>query len=131
MKDDEEKSKRDAVPNKVRAQVVSAEPSFNCRAQASKRRLEWHGWLAAMDGYAVGVAVADAMAYHVALEHKAVLQEVATDASAEGKTADLGVFYDECARCTRVCLGDLFVRVSACQEALGTDVAETQQNLRC
>ena len=67
--------------------------------QVSKRRLEWHEWQAAMDGYAVGVAVAGVMAYHVALEHKAVVQEVATDASAENKTADLGVFYDECARC--------------------------------
>ena len=47
----------------------------------------------------MGVAVASVMAYHVALEHKAVVQEVATDASAENKTADLGVFYDECTRC--------------------------------
>ena len=61
-------------------------------------RLDMQIWPAAADGFAVAACLAGVLSYSAAVRHKLVCLEVAAAACAEGHTAQLGVYYDECAR---------------------------------
>ena len=61
-------------------------------------RLGLQIWTAAADGFAVAACLAGVLSYSAAVQHKLVCLEVAAAASAEGRSSQLGVYYDECAR---------------------------------
>ncbi len=55
-------------------------------------------WQMAWDRYSLAAAVLDQMAFCSAVEHKALVLEVAANAKAEGRSPILGVLFDEICR---------------------------------
>ena len=62
-------------------------------------RLELSLWFAAWDRYSLGAAMVEQMKFANAMQHKAVITEVACLAIKEGKRSLFAVLYDEIARC--------------------------------
>ena len=67
----------------------------------SKRlsRLPLALWQQAFDGYALAAQAVGQLEFGNAMAHKAIVQELACAAAAEGRKHPLGVIYDELARC--------------------------------
>ena len=73
--------------------------SYAC--QAIGRRVDWGWWTIAFDQYALVAAALGQLHFEEAVHHKRVVAEVAARASASknaGRSAFLGVLYDELAR---------------------------------
>ena len=65
---------------------------------SATRRLELSAWLLAWDGYAMACEVVEQLSFRRAMEHKALVMQVAADAVAEDKHPILGVLFDEVSR---------------------------------
>ena len=96
----------------------AAEAAESKSGKGFQRKLEFPAWLMAWDGYSlaasvlgqVRVVLAHAsclagirlrvfqMSFSTAVKHKLVVSEIAADAAGQGRTALLGVLYDELAR---------------------------------
>ena len=71
------------------------------RRGAAAKLLEYSCWLSAWDSYSVACAVVGQLSYRDALQHKLLVQQLATEAAAQKRRPLLAVLYDDHIRCDR------------------------------
>ena len=105
-----------ACPSELAPAAETVEPKSG---KGFQRKLEFPAWLMAWDGYSLAASVLGQvcavcfyacilprghpvcmhqMSFPTAVKHKLVVSEIAADAAVQGRTALLGVLYDELAR---------------------------------
>ena len=83
------------------------------------RRLDLSAWLLAWDGYAMACEVTKQLPFKAAMQHKALVVQVAADAVAEQKRPILGVLFDEVSRYSVAVAWENLVLAVVCPSVAG------------